>query len=65
MPSWLSNLLQSGAVWTALLALANIVIKLLAPNMSPELLTAINVLAVAILAALGINVNQRIAARKT
>ena len=64
MPSWLENLLKSGAVWTALLALLNIVLKIVAPDLSPALITALNVLVVAILAALGINVNQRLEARR-
>lgn len=63
MPNWLENLLKSGAVWTALLALLNVIVKIALPNMSPELLTALNVLIVAILAAVGISVNQRLAAR--
>lgn len=64
MPSWLSTLLESGAVWAALIALLNIVVKYLWPNLPAEILTAINVLVLAILAALGINVNQRIRAAR-
>ena len=60
MPSWLIRLFESGAVWAALIALVNILIKYFVPTMPPEILTAINVLVFAILAALGINVNQRI-----
>lgn len=54
----LDNLFQSGAVWTALLALVNIVIKYVWPELPAEILAAVNALVVAILAALGITVNQ-------
>lgn len=64
MPSWLVTLLESGAVWAALIALMNIVIKFLWPNLPPEILTAVNVLVLAVLSALGINVNQRIRAAR-
>lgn len=68
MPDWLLRLLESGAVWAALIALMNILIKYFLPTMPPEILTAINVLVLAILSALGINVSNRIrsyrAARK-
>lgn len=64
MPDWLRNLLESGAVWAALIALMNILIKYFLPNLPPEILAAVNVLILAILTALGITVNQRIRARK-
>lgn len=64
MPGWLVTLFESGAVWAALIALLNIVIKYVWPNLPPEILTAVNVLVLAILAALGINVNQRIRAMR-
>ena len=60
MPEWLLRLLESGAVWTALIALLNIIVKYLIPTMPAEILVAINVLVVAILAALGINVSSRV-----
>ena len=60
MPEWLLRLFESGAVWAALIALLNILIKYFIPTMPPEILTAINVLVLAILSALGINVSQRI-----
>ena len=64
MLSWLTTLLESGAIWSALIALLNILAKYFLPNLPAEILTAVNVLLVAILAALGINVNQRIRARR-
>ncbi len=64
MPSWLTTLLESGAVWAALIALMNILVKYFLPNLPAEILAAINVLVLAILAALGINVNQRIRAAR-
>ena len=60
MPDWLLKLFESGAVWAALIALLNILIKYFVPTMPPEILTAINVLVLAVLAALGINVSSRI-----
>jgi hypothetical protein len=63
MPDWLAKLLNSGAVWTALLALVNVIIKVALPNLSVEIVAAVNVLVVAILAALGINVSQRMRAK--
>jgi len=60
MPEWLLRLFESGAVWAALIALLNILIKYFVPTMPPEILTAVNVLVLAILAALGINVSSRI-----
>lgn len=60
MPEWLLRLLESGAVWAALIALMNILIKYFVPTMPPEILTAINVLVLAVLAALGINVSNRV-----
>ena len=60
MPEWLLKLFESGAVWSALIALLNILIKYFVPSMPPEILTAINILVVAILATLGINVSSRI-----
>jgi len=60
MPSWLVTLLQSGAVWTALIALLNVLAKYFLPNLPPEIVLAVNALIVAILAALGVNVNQRL-----
>jgi hypothetical protein len=65
LPDWLLRLLESGAVWTALLALVNIVIKYVWPNLPAEILTAVNVLLVAILAALGVNVSNRVRAYRT
>ena len=58
MPAWLISLLNSGSVWAALIALLNIVIKYFAPTLPPEILVAVNVLVVAVLAALGIQVNR-------
>lgn len=63
MPSWLSDLLQNGTVWTALLALVNILVKYFAPTMPVEILAAINALLVAILAAIGVQVNKALRAR--
>ena len=63
MPEWLSKLLQSGAVWTALLALVNVLVKYFLPTLPAEILVAVNVLVVAILAAVGINVNKEMRAR--
>ena len=63
MPDWLVKLLNSGAVWTALLALVNVLIKYFAPNMPAEILLAINALWIAVLAALGIVVSNRMRAR--
>jgi len=60
MPDWLLKLFESGAVWAALIALLNILIKYFVPTMPPEILAALNVLVLAILAALGINVSNRI-----
>ena len=64
MPGWLVKLLQSGAVWSALIALLNVLAKLFLPNLPVEVVAAVNALLVVILAALGVNVNQRLAARK-
>ena len=64
MPGWLLNLLKSGAVWTALIALMNVLAKYFLPNLPAEILLAVNVLVVAILAAVGVNVNQRLEARR-
>jgi len=64
MPSWLISLFESGAVWAALIALMNILVKYFLPNLPAEILAAVNVLVLAILAALGINVNQRIRAAR-
>ena len=58
MPNWIVSLLNSGSVWAALIALLNIVIKYFAPTLPPEILVAVNVLVVAVLAALGIQVNR-------
>ena len=63
MPAWLVSLLNSGSVWAALIAVLNIVIKYALPNLPPEILTAVNVLVVAILAAIGIQVNKAMRAR--
>jgi hypothetical protein len=63
MPAWLVSLLQSGAVWAALIALLNIVIKYALPDLPAEVLTAVNVLVVAILAAVGVNVNKALKAK--
>jgi MFS superfamily sulfate permease-like transporter len=63
MPAWLVSLLSSGAVWTAFLALVNVVIAYVLPNLPPEIVAAVNVLVVVILAALGINVNKAMRAR--
>lgn len=60
MPDWLVKLLQSGAVWSALIALMNVLTKLFLPNLPNEVVVAVNALLVVILAALGINVNQRL-----
>ena len=60
MPEWLLRLFESGAVWAALISLLNILIKYFLPTMPPEILTAINVLVLAILSALGVNVSNRI-----
>ncbi len=60
MPKWLLDLLESGAVWAAIIALMNVLIKYLWPDLPPEILAAINVVVLAILSALGINVNQRL-----
>jgi len=60
MPDWLLKLFESGAVWSALIAVMNILIKQYLPGMSVELLASINVLVLAVLAALGINVSSRI-----
>jgi hypothetical protein len=65
MPGWLTTLLESGTVWAALIALLNILAKYFLPDMPAEILTAINVLLVAILAALGVKVNQRLRAART
>ena len=62
MPSWVLAVFQSGAVWAALIALVNIVAKYFLPNLPAEILAAVNVLLVAVLAALGININQRVQA---
>ena len=64
MPIWLENLLSSGAVWTAILALVNVVLKYVAPTLPPEILIAVNVLAVAILAALGVKTDGAIRAQR-
>lgn len=63
MPDWLVKLLNSGAVWTALLALVNVIIKVVWPNLPAEIVVAVNVFVVAILAALGINVSNRMRVR--
>jgi hypothetical protein len=63
MPSWLASLLQSGAVWTAFIALVNVLVKYFAPSMPAEILLAINALIVVILAALGVQVNQALKAK--
>jgi hypothetical protein len=63
MPNWLASLINSGTVWAALLALINIIIKATLPGLSVEIVTAVNVLVVAILAAVGINVNKAMRAR--
>jgi hypothetical protein len=57
------TLLQSGAVWSALIALLNVLAKIFLPNLPTEVVAAVNALLVVVLAALGINVNQRLAAR--
>lgn len=63
MPAWLVALLNSGSVWAALIALLNIVIKYALPDLPAEILTAVNVLVVAILAAIGVQVNRAMKAR--
>jgi len=63
MPAWFASLLSSGAVWTALLALINVVIAYALPKLPAEILTAVNVLVVAILAAIGVQVNKAMRAR--
>jgi hypothetical protein len=63
MPGWLANLINSGTVWAALLALVNVVLKYALPNLPPEIVAAVNVLVVAILSAVGINVNKAMKAR--
>lgn len=63
MPTWLVSLLNSGSVWAALIALLNIIIKYFAPTLPAEILVAVNVLVVAVLAALGIQVNKAMKAR--
>jgi hypothetical protein len=60
MPEWLLKLLESGAVWAALIALMNVLIKYFLPSMPPDILAAVNALVVVILSALGINVSQRV-----
>jgi N-acyl-L-homoserine lactone synthetase len=63
MPAWLVALLNSGSVWAAIIAFLNIVIKYALPNMPAEILTAVNVLVVAILAAIGVQVDKAMRAR--
>ena len=63
MPAWFVSLLKSGAVWTALLALVNVILSYALPNLPPEIVASVNVLVVVILAALGINVNKAMRAR--
>lgn len=63
MPGWLVNMIYSGSVWGALVALVNLVIKSTMPDLSVEIVVAVNALVVAILGAVGINVNKAMRAR--
>jgi len=55
------SILSNPGVWTAFLALVNIVVRYALPDLPAEIFAAVNVLVVAVLAALGIQVNKAIA----
>jgi hypothetical protein len=51
---YLSAIFTSPAVWSAILLLANLIVKYMLPDFPTDILNAINALAIAVLAAVGI-----------
>ena len=58
MSDWLKAILTSGAVWGALLALANAIIIRFVPTFPLEILALLNALAVLALGAAGVKVSS-------